>query len=202
MPSLEQLQAQLASLTNRQQNQGGASAALNAAAFNFASSIPNAGGINLSQLQNSDSPATAALNAVSSNSNMPATAAMNAGVSNNINSNLFESATNLKALLGADQSNDNQQNSNAAGNRPGQNILNRLPSSNGMFPGSVSNASLGNLFASSNRLSSLLSLNSFLSREPSLADLAMMPNGAQFAALGVGQQNPQGMANRFNQGTA
>merc|ERR1712176_1750796 len=45
-------------------------------------------------------------------------------------------------------------------------------------------ASMGNLLASSNRLSSLLSLNSFLSREPSLADLAMIPNGAaQFAAF-------------------
>ena len=191
MPSLEQLQAQLASLSNRQQNQGGATAALNAAALNFASSIPS-GSMNLSQFQN-DNPATAALNAASSA--MPATAAMNAasataGQSNN----LFDSATNLKSLLGNDQ-----VGADAPGGRvSSQGLLNRLPSSNGLFPGSVSNASLGNLLASSNRLSSLLSLNSFLSREPSLADLAMMPNGAQLAAL---QQTSHEMANRFNSGS-
>jgi hypothetical protein len=196
MPSIEQLQAQLANLS-KQQNQGGASAALNAAAFNLAS---NGGNFNFSQYQSSDSPATAALSAAPSS--MPATAAMNAasaaaGQSNN----LFESATNLKSLLGNDQpGSESQQNimgANNAGRVPSQNLFNRMPSSNGMFPGSVSNASLGNLLASSNRLSSLLSLNSFLSREPSLADLAMMPNGAQLAALGV-QQNQQEMANRFN----
>ena len=81
----------------------------------------------------------------------------------------------------------------------GQTLYNQLPPSNGMFPGSTSNPSLGNLLASSNRLNSLLSLNNFLSREPSLADLAMMPNGAQLAALGV-QQNQQDLA-RFNQST-
>jgi hypothetical protein len=194
MPSIEQLQAQLANLS-KQQNQGGASAALNAAAFNLAS---NGGNFNFSQYQSSESPATAALN--SAPSSMPATAAMNAasaaaGQSNN----LFESATNLKSLLGNDQSGNESQQNTMGGNPGGrgQNLFNRLPSSNGMFPGNVSNASLGNLLASSNRLSSLLSLNSFLSREPSLADLAMMPNGAQLAALGV-QQNQQEMANRFN----
>ena len=72
----------------------------------------------------------------------------------------------------------------------------QMMAQNGMFPGSVSNASLGNLLASSNRLSSLLSLNSFLSRDPSLADLAMMPNGAQLAALQ--QQSQQGMARNLN----
>ena len=194
MPSLEQLQAQLASLSNRQPNQGagGATAALNAAALNLASSMPAGSSVNLSQFQ-SDNPATAALNAASSA--MPATAAMNAasataGQSNN----LFDSATNLKSLLGNEQAGSDP--------RPGagsQGLLNRLPSSQGLFPGSVSNASLGNLLASSNRLSSLLSLNSFLSREPSLADLAMMPNGAQLAAL---QQTSQEMANRFNTNSA
>jgi hypothetical protein len=196
MPSLEQLQAQLATLQNRQgQGQGGASAALNA--LNFAS---NNG---MSQYgQGNENPATAALNAASSP--MPATAAMNAGGSSNAQSNnLFESATNLKALLGNDPSDNNQQMAGAPGgpgrNNPSQNLLNRLPSAANMFQ---SNASLGNLLASSNRLSSLLSLNSFLSREPSLADLAMMPNGAQLAAYGVGQQNAQEMANRFNHSTA
>ena len=193
MPSLEQLQAQLASLANRQQNQGGATAALNAAALNLASNMPNSGGLDFSQFQNN--PATAALNAVSSS--MPATAAMNASAGQS--NNLFESATNLKSLLN-EQSSDNQQNriGGSSGASGSQNLMNRLPSANNIFQ---SNASLGNLLASSNRLSSLLSLNSFLSREPSLADLAMLPNGAQLAALGV-QQNAQGMANRFNHGTA
>ena len=192
MPSIQQLQAQLATLT-KQQSQGGA-VALNAAALNFASN-----GGHLSQLPTSDLPATAALNNVSS---MPATAAVNTvtaavGQSNN----LYDS--NLTALLGNDQvASDGQQNraaGNAAGLVPGQTLYNQLPPSNGMFPGSTSNPSLGNLLASSNRLNSLLSLNNFLSREPSLADLAMMPNGAQLAALGV-QQNQQDLA-RFNQST-
>lgn len=194
MPSFEQLQAQLATLS-KPQNQS----ALNAAALNLASGV---GVLNFSQLQSSESPATAALNA----SGGPATAAVGAasaaasaaaGQANN----LFESATNLKALIGNDQgTNDAQQSktTNANGGVPSATFLNRLPSSNGMFPGSVSNASLGNLLASSNRLSSLLSLNNFLSREPSLADLAMMPSGAQLAALGV-QQNSQDLASRINQ---
>lgn len=197
MPSVEQLQAQLASLS-KQQNQGGASAALNAAALSMA----NGGSMNFSQFQQSDNPATAALNA----SSMPATAASQAanaaaGQSNN----LFESATNLKALIGNDQQGDGSQgkaNAGAPGGRvPSNSFLNRLPSSNGMFPGLASNASLGNLLASSNRLNSLLSLNSFLSREPSLADFAMMPNGAQLAALQQ-QQNQQDLANRLNQQSA
>jgi hypothetical protein len=180
MPSLEQLQAQLASLSNRQQNQGngGATAALNAAAMNLS------GSMNLAQFQ-SDNPATAALNAASSS--MPATAAMNAAAGQS--NNLFDSATNLKSLLGNDPMGNDARSHGAQG------LLNRLPSSSAMFPGSVSNASLGNLLASSNRLSSLLSLNSFLSREPSLADMA------QFAALGVGQGASQEMANRFGHGS-
>lgn len=181
MPSIEQLQAQLATLS-KQQNQGGASAALNAAALNLA----NGGGLNLAQLQQADNPATAALNGVPGG---PATAAMNAasataGQSNN----LFDSATNLKSLIGNEQGGADAQK---AAQLQGQ-----MMAQNAMFPGSVSNASLGNLLASSNRLSSLLSLNSFLSRDPSLADLAMMPNGAQLAALQ--QQSQQGMARNFN----
>jgi hypothetical protein len=185
MPSIEQLQAQLATLS-KQQAQGGANAALNAAALSMAT---NGGGINLSHFQVGENPATAALNAAASQ--QPATAAMNAANSpGGQQNNLFDSATNLKSLLGNDQMNGG----NGAGN-PGavqsQNLLNRLPSNN-MFQGNVSSASLGGLLASSNRLSSLLSLNSFLSRDPSLADLAMMPNGAQLAVL---QQNQQQMSN-------
>jgi hypothetical protein len=163
MPTIEQLQAQIASLT-QQQSQGGASAALNAAAFNLASG--GAASLNLSQFQSSDNPATAALNA---------SAAMNNSAAAGQSNNLFDSATNLKALIGNDQSGNEAQK--AAAN------FNRLPSSSAFLQGGLSNASLGNLLASSNRLSSLLSLNSFLSREPSLADLAMIPNGAQFAAF-------------------
>jgi HSF-type DNA-binding len=162
MPTIEQLQARIASLT-QQQNQGGASAALNAAAFSLAS---GGASLNLSQFLSSENPATAALNA---------SAAMGNGASAAQSNNLFDSATNLKALIGNDHAGNEAQKAAAS--------FNRLPSSTALMPGSVSNASLGNLLASSNRLSSLLSLNSFLSREPSLADLAMLPNGAQFAAL-------------------
>jgi HSF-type DNA-binding len=181
MPSIEQLQAQLATLTN-QQNQGGASAALNAAAFNLASGGASSA-LGSAHFLSSENPATAALNASASGpASMPATAAMNSNSDGQIN-NLFDSATNLKALIGNDQLGNEAQKAAAAVG------LNRLPSSTGMFPGSISNASLGNLLASSNRLSSLLSLNSFLSREPSLADLAMLPSGAaQFAAFQQQQQ--------------
>mmetsp|Transcript_15306 Transcript_15306/g.26574 ORF Transcript_15306/g.26574 Transcript_15306/m.26574 type:complete len:471 (+) Transcript_15306:150-1562(+) len=193
MPSIEQLQAQLATLT-KQQNQGGASAALNAAAFNLASGGGNAS-MALSQFQapSSENPATAALNASAGGpSAMPATAAMNSNSSDGQTNNLFDSATNLKALIGNDQAGNDAQKSAAAA-AAGHH---RFPSSTGMFPGSISNASLGNLLASSNRLSSLLSLNSFLSREPSLADLAMMPNGhAQFAAFQQQQQAAPPMPN-------
>lgn len=198
MPSIEQLQAQLATLS-KQQAQGGASAALNAAALSMAT---NGGAINLAQLQgnNGVNPATAALNAAASQQPAgAATAAMNAANSAPAGqqTSLFDSATNLKSLLGNDQANgQNMQQGQGQNMVNGQNpLLNRLPSTNNMFPGNISSASLGGLLASSNRLSSLLSLNSFLSRDPSLADLAMMPNGAPFAAL---QQNQQQMTNNFN----
>jgi hypothetical protein len=174
MPTIEQLQAQIASLT-QQQNQGGASAALNAAAFNLASGA--AASLNLSQFQSAENPATAALNA---------TAAMNNSAAAGQSNNLFDSATNLKALIGNDQAGNEAQKTAAS--------FNRLSSSNALLQGGMSNASLGNLLASSNRLSSLLSLNSFLSREPSLADFAMIPNGAQFAAFQQ-QANAPGMPN-------
>ena len=161
-PTVEQLQAQIAALT-KQQSQGALNPAFNAAALGLA---PTAA---LTQLEN---PATAALNAASAgpaSAAMPATAAMN-GASAGQSTNLFESATNLKALIGNDLVGAEQQKTLA----PASALNNLIP--NG--------ASMGNLLASSNRLSSLLSLNSFLSREPSLADFAMIPNGAaQFAAL-------------------
>ena len=161
-PTVEQLQAQIAALT-KQQSQGALNPAFNAAALGLAP------GAALTQLEN---PATAALNAASAgpaSAAMPATAAMN-GASAGQSTNLFESATNLKALIGNDLVGAEQQKTLA----PASALNNLIP--NG--------ASMGNLLASSNRLSSLLSLNSFLSREPSLADFAIIPNGAaQFAAL-------------------
>jgi len=166
MPSIEQLQAQIATLT-QQQNQGGVNAAVNAA-------FGGAAAMGLSQLQQStENPATAALN---SSSAMPATAAMNISASAGQSNNLFESATNLKALIGND----------LVGNES-QKQFGQASALNNFIP---NGASMGNLLASSNRLSSLLSLNSFLSREPSLADLAMIPNGAaQFAAFHQQQAN-------------
>lgn len=129
--------------------------------------------------------ATAALNAQS----MPATAAMDAAAAASTQTstnNLFESAINLKSLLDEHKANSEQaaQQQNAAT----QALFNRLPSQQaGIFPSdnnnnnNMSTLSFGNLLGSSNRLSSLLSLNSFLgSREASLADFAAaMPNNVR-----------------------
>lgn len=127
----------------------------------------------------SDNPASAALQQQFSLN--AATAALDADASAGQSSNnLFESALNLKSLLQEHQAAGNNpegQNGGAQGARAG--LMNRLPSSNTIFP---SVASFGNLLSSSNRLSSLLSLSSFVggpggnggvnSRDPSLADLA------------------------------
>jgi len=177
VPSIEQLQAQIATLT-KQQNQGGINNAFNVAALNLASGGAASAAMGLSQLQqSSENPATAALNASSNAgpiSAMPATAAMN--INSGQSSNLFESATNLKALIGNDLVGMDSQKQ-----------LGPAIALNNLIP---NGASMGNLLASSNRLSSLLSLNSFLSREPSLADFAMIPNGAaQFAAFHQQQAN-------------
>jgi len=181
VPSIEQLQAQIATLT-KHQNQGGVNSVFNTAALNLASGGAASAAMGLSQLQqSSENPATAAFNASSnagsaSSSAMPATAAMNVSASIGQSNNLFESATNLKALIGND----------LVGNES-QKQLGHTSALNNLIP---NGASMGNLLASSNRLSSLLSLNSFLSREPSLADFAMIPNGAaQFAAFHQQQAN-------------
>lgn len=129
--------------------------------------------------------------------NMPATAAMNAAAASGKTSNLFEGNPNLKSLV-----NEQQQQAKApAANRvANQNLMNRLPSSGTIFPDSLSNASLSNLLpgaaggapgaagagASSNRLNSMISLSSYLSREPSLVDL-LLANGGSAAG---GQFNP------------
>ena len=141
--------------------------------------------------------ATAALNAQQGTSSaaamgsaslpqQPATAAMNAQSSSNTNSNaLFDSAINLKSLLDEHKAQtEQQQQQQLQQNATAQAIWNRLPSQSGLFHGNdsgvnnnMSTISLGNLLGSSNRLSSLLSLNSFLgSREASLADFGSSLN--------------------------
>ena len=206
-PSIEQLHAQLAaSLANRQQQQnflqfnpasmgsmgGLASAALN----NNAGNNNNNSGASASA---PGGPASAALNATAALNNLqqqqnggggPASAALNAaGAGGGGGNSLFDSAANLKNLVdshAAAAAAGAGQSSQLGASAASQHLLNgRLPSSNTLFPDSLSTASFGNLLASSNRLSSLLSLNSFLSRDPSVADLVgVLPQNAQqqFAA--------------------
>jgi len=207
-PSIEQLHAQLAaSLANRQQNglqhphfnhpgasMGAASQALN----------NNNGGGNINDGGGGGGPASAALNAAGGGGG-PASAALSAAgggaggaasaalsAAGGAGASLFDSATNLKALVGAGDQ-EPQRGPGAPGSQSqlgnsaaSQALLSGgLPSS--LFRDNLSSASFGNLLASSNRLSSLLSLNSFLSRDPSVADLVgVLPQGAtaqqQFAA--------------------
>ncbi len=142
-----------------------------------------------SQDQNSATGAATAAAAASAAASMPATAAMNAAVAaaaaGQVN-NLFE-IPNLKSLVNEAANPSNAATSAAAAAAAagpyGASSLaasrsflgTRLPSSNTIFP-DQSTASLGNLLTSSNRLSSLLSLGSFLSRDPSMADLLILPN--------------------------
>ncbi|GAX24167.1 hypothetical protein FisN_4Lh252 [Fistulifera solaris] len=175
--SIEQLQAQLAALAG--QNGGN---------NNGNNSFQNFMQLKQSNQTTGDSgfsSATAALQAQSNSSN-PATAAMDAAASSNQTStNMFDSAANLQSLLnshpGFQGSNDNNNNSGRGG--MSSHLLNRLPSSTAIFPEN-STLSFGGLLGSSNRLSSLLSLNSFGggSREASLADLAAASSMGQFSA--------------------
>jgi len=178
---IEQLHAHLANLaaSQNQQQQNPATAALSALANSAAAA--GAGG--------ESNPATAALQA--QNASNPATAALQAASATSQHSNnLFESAINLKSLLQEHQEATNA--ANAFQGPAGQALLRRLPSANNIFPEQMgSTLSLGNLLQSSNRLNSLLSLNSFSgSREPSLADFAVLNSMAaqqQLAAAGGGQ---------------
>jgi hypothetical protein len=187
--TLEQLHAQLAaSLAAKQQKPINATA-LSASALNLATSMSANSALRSSGGQSSatDNPASAALKAQLSST--PATAAMDAA-SATTNANGFESSANLQSLL-SQNGGMHPPSFAAPGPRQGS-LLNRLPSANTIFPENMSTASFGNLLGSSNRLSSLLSLNSFLgSREPSMADFAaatgMPPNmsAQQFAASGA-----------------
>ncbi|CAB9519601.1 HSF-type DNA-binding [Seminavis robusta] len=147
--------------------------------------------------------ATAALNSLQQGAGGPASAALNSGgaasaalnaASGGLGAGLFESASNLKALVGGDQQ------ARATAPAPGQAQLGastasqqllsgRLPSSSALFPENLSTMSFGNLLGSSNRLSSLLSLNSFLSRDPSVADLVgVLPQGQLAASQAAANQ--------------
>jgi hypothetical protein len=71
------------------------------------------------------------------------------------------------------------------------NLLRGLPSAGTMFPDSLSSVSLSGLMPgvagmSSNRLNSMLSLSSFLSRDPSMADLMPGSSTANLASLSTG----------------
>lgn len=191
-PSIEQLHAQLAaSLANRQNN--GFNAQLNASALGFATAGLNSASAQ-GQASDAAGPASAALNATAALNNLqqqqhnggsgPASAALNAAAGGAASAaSLFDSAANLKSLV------DNQHARAPTAGQLGasaasQQLLNaRLPSSSTLFPDNLSTASFGNLLASSNRLSSLLSLNSFLSRDPSVADLVgVLPQRSQQGA--------------------
>ena len=173
MPSVEQLRAHLAS------DLGGLNAGmLRSHSFGLASQAAAA----LSQQSNNGAKnATAALSA--QGSSMPATAAFDEATSQPA-VNVFESAANLKSLLQEHSANEQlRRNASTGQTNP---LLNRLPSSGTIFP-DLSTASFGNLLGSSNRLNSLLSLNSLMgSREASLADIAAaMPVGAQLTSNAI-----------------
>jgi hypothetical protein len=141
---------------------------------------------------------------------MPATAAMNAAAASGKTSNLFEGNPNLKSLVNEQPQQGQTKgaaNGTLANRAASQNLMNRLPSSGTIFPDSLSTASLSHLLPgagggagnqmSSNRLSSMISLSSYLSREPSLVDLllASQPSaGGQFnpalAAAAAGMRAP------------
>ena len=181
--SIEQLQAHLAALAGQNGNNGinnnNISNFQNFMQLKQQNNQNNAGG------DSGFSSASAALQAQSNSSN-PATAAMDAAASSNQTSiNMFDSAANLQSLLnshpGFQGNNDNNNNIGRGG--MSSHLLNRLPSSGAIFPEN-STLSFGGLLGSSNRLSSLLSLNSFGggSREASLADLAAASSMGQFSA--------------------
>lgn len=156
-------------------------------------------------LGGAQNPATAAMGAMNPASNavnqMPATAAMNAfGKDGGIG----ESNPTLDSFVNEQQqlSSNNKKQAPTVGSMPGrvtnQSFLNaRLPSSNTLFPDSASTASLTHLMAgnlgSQNRLSSMASLNGYMSREPSMVDLLIAQGGAAAAAANGQYPGMQGM---------
>ena len=122
--------------------------------------------------------ATAALGAAGPES---ATAAMRAATAQT--TNMFENNANLNALVGKEEEKAfavTPAQGNAQNRFSNSNLM-RLPSSGAFFPDSFSSVSLNGLLPgmSSNRLNSMLSLSSFLSRDPSMVDFA--GNGSNYA---------------------
>jgi hypothetical protein len=195
-PSLQDLQAQLVASFAANQHQAAAGGILALQPPSVASSAAAAAAAAAAAISN---PATAALQA--QNLSMPATAAADASSAsqaaaaqaNGGASNPFESAINLQLLL---QEHQESQRRAAAGQNPSvtstMSLLHRLPSSGAFLspgqPGDAltSSLSIGNFLGSSNRLNSLLSINSLGSREPSLADFAAFNAATYGAAAGSG----------------
>jgi hypothetical protein len=97
--------------------------------------------------------------------------------------NMFENNANLNALVGKEEEKAfavTPAQGNAQNRFSNSNLM-RLPSSGAFFPDSFSSVSLNGLLPgmSSNRLNSMLSLSSFLSRDPSMVDFA--GNGSNYA---------------------
>ena len=192
-PSLEQLQAQLnASLAGKQSL---TAASLLGPSLNLASN-PASAALQLGSAQTNthvDNPASAALKALDAQAPTPASdAAASAPQTTN---NLFESALNLKTLLSEHNANQEAARNGVTSNGASAAVhpvtstalMHRLPSSGTIFPDMTTATSVGNLLGSSNRLSSLLSLNSFLgSREQSLADFAAANTMTAQLAAGAG----------------
>lgn len=80
--------------------------------------------------------------------------------------------------------------------RSSSNLLRGLPSAGTMFPDSLSSVSLSGLLPgmSSNRLNSMLSLSSFLSRDPSMVDLLPGASNVNLAGLAASAPYSNGFA--------
>eukprot|EP00542_Grammatophora_oceanica_P022765 CAMPEP_0194027156 /NCGR_PEP_ID=MMETSP0009_2-20130614/1358_1 /TAXON_ID=210454 /ORGANISM="Grammatophora oceanica, Strain CCMP 410" /LENGTH=647 /DNA_ID=CAMNT_0038666117 /DNA_START=112 /DNA_END=2055 /DNA_ORIENTATION=- len=134
---------------------------------------------------------------------MPASAALTGAASAAVNpaQSLFESS-NLSALVGKDDKKDEKDDKGPApapnGRLSSSNLLGgRMPSANSIFPDTLSSVSLTGLgmpgALSSNRLNSIVSLGSLLSRDLSTADMGLTTpaNKKPTTAASLGMQlNP------------
>jgi hypothetical protein len=201
-PSLEQLQANLAAtLTGQLGNFAYGLNPSNMASLG-AASLALANASKPPKTNSSDNPATAALQSMPTANGSDNAAAPS-------DSTIFQSAINLESLLQEYQANETrqqlqqkqQQKRQLAGsfnNTASQVLMNRLPSSNTIFPSTASFGNMG-MLGSSNRLSSLLSLSSLssLTREASLADLAASLPGNSRMAAGLQAYAPTDANQRF-----
>lgn len=160
--------------------------------------------------------ATAAANAAASNQGtnvFESNVALNALVGNNNASGDMKPGQNAPAPSYSGGPSSGQAPGPAPGPYPGggpmqypgltmqrlssSNLLRGLPSAGTMFPDSLSSVSLSGLLPgmggmSSNRLNSMLSLSSFLSRDPSMADLLPGASNVNLSSLGGGAQYGNG----------